>query len=143
MSGPPPAGGLLPPMRHTTPPSADDLVDMAETALSAIPEPLRDLVRGAAIVVEDTPDDETLAEMGLESPWELTGLYRGVPLTQKTVGDVPHAPDTVLLFREPILLEWIETGEDLFRLVRNVLIHEIGHHFGLSDDDIDRLEGEG
>ena len=129
-------------MRHGTPPSLDDLVEMAESALSAIPEPLRDLVRGAAIVVEDAPDDEILAEMGLESPWELTGLYHGTPLTQKSVLDVPQEPDTILLFREPILLEWIETGEDLFRLVRNVLIHEIGHHFGLSDEDIDRLEGE-
>ena len=116
---------------------------MAETAFDAIPASLRDLVRGAAIVVEDTPDDETLAEMGIESPWELTGLYRGVPLTQKSFSDVPQGPDTILLFREPILLEWIETGEDLFRLVRNVLIHEIGHHFGLSDADIARLENEG
>ncbi|WP_241671617.1 metallopeptidase family protein [Dankookia rubra] len=115
---------------------------MAETALSAIPAPLRDLVRGTAIVVEETPDDETLAEMGIDNPWDLTGLYRGVPLTQKSVLDVPLSPDTILLFREPILLEWIETGEELFRLVRNVLIHEIGHHFGLSDADIDRLEGE-
>ena len=125
-------------MRHGTPPSLDDLVEMAEAALSAIPEALRDLVRGTAIVVEDTPDDEILAEMGLESPWELTGLYHGTPLTQKSVLDVPQEPDTILLFREPILLEWIETGEDLFRLVRNVLIHEIGHHFGLSDRDLRR-----
>jgi predicted Zn-dependent protease with MMP-like domain len=130
------------PMHHGTPPSIDDLVEMAEAAFSAIPEALRDLVRGTAIVVEDAPDDETLAEMGLESPWELTGLYHGTPLTQKSVLDVPQEPDTILLFREPILLEWIETGEDLFRLVRNVLIHEIGHHFGLSDDDIARLEEE-
>ena len=83
-----------------------------------------------------------MEEMGLDSPWELTGLYRGVPLTEKGVGDAPAAPDTILLFREPILLEWIETGEDLFALVRNVLIHEIGHHFGLSDEDIARLESE-
>ncbi|TCZ63025.1 metallopeptidase family protein [Roseicella aquatilis] len=130
-------------MRHGTPPGLDDILDMAETALAAIPAPLREMVRGAAIVVEETPDDETLAEMGLDSPWELTGLYRGVPLPQKSVLDVPHSPDTILLYREPILLEWIETGEDLFRLVRNVLIHEIGHHFGLSDADIDRLEREG
>ena len=115
---------------------------MAEAALAAIPATLRDLVRGTAIVVEDTPDDETLAELGIETPWELTGLYRGTPLTQKSVLDAPQEPDTILLFREPILLEWIETGEELFSLVRNVLIHEIGHHFGLSDDDIDRLEGE-
>jgi acetylglutamate kinase len=130
-------------MTHGPPPSLDDIVEMAEAALSAIPEPLREMVRGAAIVVEETPDDETLAEMGLDSPWELTGLYRGTALTRKSVADVPGEPDMILLYREPILLEWIETGEDLFRLVRNVLIHEIGHHFGLSDEDIDRLEGEG
>jgi predicted Zn-dependent protease with MMP-like domain len=129
-------------MRFRTPPSTDDLVELAEKALSAIPEPLRKMVRGVAIVVEEVPDDETLAEMGLESPWELTGLYRGVPLTKKSVLDVPREPDTIFLYREPILLEWIETGEDLFHLVRNVVIHEIGHHFGLSDEDIARLEGE-
>jgi acetylglutamate kinase len=130
-------------MRHTVPPSLDDIVEMAEAAFSAIPQVLRDLVRGTAIMVEEVPDDETLEGLGIESPWELTGLYRGIPLTQKSVLDVPQEPDTILLFREPILLEWIETGEDLFRLVRNVLIHEIGHHFGLSDDDITRLEEEG
>lgn len=128
--------------RHTVAPSLDDLVEMAEQALGAVPEPLRDLVRGTAILVEDTPDEEMIESLGLDSPWELTGLYRGVPLTEKTSGDVSMMPDQILLFREPILLEWIETGEDLFRLVRNVLIHEIGHHFGLSDDDIARLESE-
>ncbi len=127
-------------MRFSTPPGLDDLVEMAEHALAAIPAPLRDLVRGTSILVEDTPDDEIIRDMGLESPWELTGLYQGVPLTAKSVGDIPREPDRILLFREPILLEWIETGEDLFSLVRNVLIHEIGHHFGLSDDDIARLE---
>ena len=67
----------------------------------------------------------------------------GTPLTQTSVADVPSEPNTILLYREAILLEWIETGEDLFRLVRNVLIHEIGHQFGLSDEDIERLEREG
>ena len=131
------------PMRHGTPPSLDDILELAETALSAIPQQLRDLVGGTVMAVEEAPDDEVLAEMGMESPWELTGLYRGTPLTQKSVLDIPAEPDTIVLFREPILLEWIETGEDLFRLVRNVLIHEIGHHFGLSDADISRLEEEG
>ena len=130
-------------MRHGTPPSLDDILELAETALSAIPQQLRNLVGGTVMAVEEAPDDDVLAEMGMESPWELTGLYRGTPLTQKSVLDVPAEPDTVVLFREPILLEWIETGEDLFRLVRNVLIHEIGHHFGLSDADISRLEDEG
>ena len=130
-------------MRYGTPPSLDDILELAETALSAIPQRLRNLVGGTVMAVEEAPDDEILAEMGMESPWELTGLYRGTPLTQKSVLDIPAEPDTIVLFREPILLEWIETGEDLFRLVRNVLIHEIGHHFGLSDADISRLEEEG
>ena len=130
-------------MRYGTPPSLDDILELAETALSAIPQELRNLVGGTVMAVEDAPDDDILAEMGMESPWELTGLYRGTPLTQKSVLDLPAEPDTIVLFREPLLLEWIETGEDLFRLVRNVLIHEIAHHFGFSDDDIERLEGEG
>ena len=131
-----------PAIRHTTPPSCEDIVELAEAALGAMPEMLREMVRGTAIVVEDIPDDATVEEMGLDSPWELTGLYRGIPLTQKSHADVVQEPDTILLYREPILLEWIETGEEIFALVRNVLIHEIGHHFGLSDDDIERLEGE-
>ena len=130
-------------MRYGTPPSLDDILELAEVALSAIPQELRNMVGGTVMAVEEAPDDEILAEMGMESPWELTGLYRGTPLTHKSVLDVPVEPDTIVLFREPILLEWIETGEDLFRLVRNVLIHEIGHHFGLSDADISRLEDEG
>jgi acetylglutamate kinase len=116
---------------------------MAEQAFGAIPKELRDLVRGAAIVVEEVADEETAAELGLESPWALTGLYRGTPLTRKSTLDAPMEPDSITLYREPILLEWVETGEDLFRLVRNVLIHEIAHHFGFSDEDIDRLEGDG
>jgi predicted Zn-dependent protease with MMP-like domain len=129
-------------MRPTTPPSLEDILEMAEDAFAAIPTELREMVRGTAILVEEVADDELAEEMGLDSAWELTGLYRGTPLTHKSVLDAPLAPDTILLFREPILLEWIETGEDLFRLIRNVVIHEIGHHFGLSDADIDRLENE-
>ncbi|MXP65691.1 metallopeptidase family protein [Roseomonas sp. M0104] len=130
-------------MRFNHPPSIEDLQEMAETAFSAIPEELRSAVQGTAILVEDLPDEETLEALELQHPWELTGLYRGVPLTEKTHLGVPGEPDTILLYREPILVEWIETGEDLFRLVRNVLIHEIGHHFGFSDEEIARLEGEG
>ena len=133
---------LRPMQRHTTPPSLDDIAEMAEAALGALPQELRASVRGVAILVEEVPDEETLAEMGLEHPWELTGLYRGRPLTEKTSADVAMEPDTILLYRESILVEWVESGEDLFRLVRNVLIHEIGHHFGFSDEEIARLEGE-
>ena len=130
-------------MRFGSPPSLDDLIELAEAALAAIPAALREPVRGAAIVVEDAADDDTLLEIGLDSPWELTGLYRGTPLPAKSVLETPMMPDTIVLYRGAILLEWIETGEDLFRLVRNVLIHEIGHHFGFSDADITRLEDEG
>lgn len=126
----------------TTPPSADDITDLAERALEALPARLAERVRGVGILVEDTPDDETIQALGLESPWELTGLYRGVPWGQEESVPVRHEPDLILLYREPILLEWIETGEDLFRLVRNVLIHEVAHHFGFSDAEIERLERE-
>ncbi|MEN9498355.1 MAG: hypothetical protein RIS83_174 [Pseudomonadota bacterium] len=129
-------------MRFTTPPTAEDLVELAEDALAAIPKPLRDLLKGVSILVEDIADDDLLQGLGLENPYELTGLYLGVPLTEKSVMAVPEEPDRILLFREPILLEWVEGGEDLFRLVRNVLIHEIGHHFGLTDEDIERLESD-
>jgi acetylglutamate kinase len=126
--------------RFHHPPTLEDILELAEQAFAAIPQELRELVRGAAIVVEEVADEETTAELGFESPWALTGLYRGTPLTQKSVMDAPMEPDTITLYREPILLEWVETSEDLFRLVRNVLIHEIAHHFGFSDDDIERLE---
>lgn len=129
--------------RWGAPPTAEDLAALAEAAFAAIPKPLRDAVRGTAILVEEVPDDETLAELGLEHSWELTGLYRGTPLIGKSVLDPPTGPDLVLLYREPILVEWVETGEDLFRLVRNVLIHEIAHHFGYSEEGIARLEEEG
>ncbi len=115
---------------------------LAERALAAMPKFLAEQVRGVGIVVEDMPDDETLDDMGIESAWDLTGLYRGVPLQHRSVSDLPRQPDMIFLYRQPILLEWIETGEDLYRLVRNVLVHEIAHHFGFSDAEIEALERE-
>ena len=125
---------------YTLPPSAEDIGDLADKALAAIPARLRAKVRGVSILVEDAADDDTLAELEIDNPWELTGLYRGIPWGEADGGAVPHAPDTILLYREPILLEWIETGGDLFGLVRTVLIHEIAHHFGFSDAEIAALE---
>jgi acetylglutamate kinase len=124
------------------PPSADDIADLAERALEAIPARLAQHVRGVGITVEDMPDEDTLEELGIESAWELTGLYAGTPLTQRSVEDIARQPDMIFLYREPILLEWIETGEDLDRLVRNVLIHEVAHHFGFNDAEIEALEAE-
>jgi predicted Zn-dependent protease with MMP-like domain len=127
---------------HTVPPSTEDIIALAERALAAIPARLLRHINNVGITVEDAPDDETLAEMGLDTPWDLTGLYRGTPLPLRSVGDVARGPDLIFLYREPILLEWIETGDDLFRLVRNVLVHEIAHYFGFSDAEIEALEAE-
>ncbi len=124
------------------PPSLDDIADMAERALAAIPPRLARHIAGTGITVEEMPDDETLDELGIESAWDLTGLYRGIPLTQRSVSDVARQPDLIFLYRQPILLEWVETGEDLFRLVRNVMVHEIAHHFGFCVIDITDLEQE-
>jgi predicted Zn-dependent protease with MMP-like domain len=126
----------------TTPPTEDDILAMAEAGLAAIPARLAEQVRGVAILVEPLADDELLAEMGIETPWELTGLYRGVPILQRSVSETASFPDTILLFREAILLEWIENGEDLGRLVASVLVHEIAHHFGFSDAEIEAIEAE-
>lgn len=89
--------------------------------------------------VEEFPDAAVCAEMGLD-PFELTGLYQGVDLTQKSVTEVLPLPDMVILYRRPLLDEWAEGGVSLGRLVSHVLIHEIGHHFGLSDSDMHAIE---
>lgn len=128
--------------RLARPPSADDLADLAERAFAAVPDRLARHVQGVGITVEEMPDDETLRDLGIESPWDLTGLYSGTPLTRRSLDDIARPPDLIFLYRQPILLEWIETDEDLYRLVRNVLVHEIAHHFGFSDEDIAAIEAE-
>lgn len=129
-------------VRWEFPPSIEDLVGLADRALLTIPPLLRERAEGLAILVEDLPDDETLEDLGIEDPWDLTGLYRGRGI-QRSITDVYDEPEMVVLYRLPILLEWIEDEHDLEALVRNVLLHEIGHHFGFSDEEIARLEEEG
>ena len=124
------------------PPGLDDLHAIAEAAFQDIPGELRRHVTGVVIRVADFPDDDVIADLGLESPFDLLGLYQGVSLDRKSVLDTPGDPDMVFLYRRPILDYWCETGEDLGHVVRHVLIHEIGHHFGLSDADMDRIEAE-
>jgi predicted Zn-dependent protease with MMP-like domain len=128
--------------QYTTAPEIDDIAELAERALAAIPARLRRQVAGVNIAVEELADDATLAEMEIENPWELSGLYRGTPLQYRDSGDVAPMPNQISLYRLPILLEWVEEGEDLYRLVRNVLVHEIAHHFGFSDAEIEALENE-
>jgi predicted Zn-dependent protease with MMP-like domain len=122
------------------PPTLQDIIALAEQALAAIPARFTEHARRIAIVVEEMADDETLDAMGIESGYDLTGLYRGTPMTQASVTNPSPDPDMILLYREPILLEWIESGEDLAALVNNVLVHELAHHFGFSDADIEALE---
>ena len=128
--------------RFTTPPDLADLEAQAREAFATIPTELRQFVGEVAIHVEDFPDDETLEEMECESPFDLLGLYRGIDMTRKSTQDVPEDVDMIFLYRRPILDFWCETGDDLVNVVRHVLIHEIGHHFGLSDEDMERLEAE-
>ena len=128
--------------RYGTPPTIADLEAVAREAFAGVPGQLRRFVQNVAIRVEDFPDDETLEDLECDSPFDLLGLYRGVDLTQKSVLDTPEDIDRIYLYRRPILDYWCETGEDLTHIVRHVLIHEIGHHFGLSDDDMERIEAE-
>ncbi len=125
---------------YTEAPTLADIEDCAAAAFATIPQRLRRLARGVVFQVADFPDAETEAEMGLESPFDLLGLYRGIPIGEKAGGHTPQDVDMVFLYRRPILDYWCETGEDLTHLIRHVLIHEIGHHFGFSDEDMERIE---
>ncbi|MDF2096798.1 MULTISPECIES: metallopeptidase family protein [Aquibaculum] len=127
---------------HGAPPSLVDMDAMAREALTAVPQELRRFLGDVTIRVDDFPDDEVLEQLDCESPFDLLGLYRGVDLTQRSFSDQPQDLDVIFLYRRPILDYWCETGEDLTRIVRHVLIHEIGHHFGLSDEAMERIEQE-
>ena len=122
------------------PPSIADLEALAQSALATIPDELKRHLGPVVIRVEDFPDEETEEEMELESPFDLLGLYRGVALPHKSVSSTSATIDMIFIYRRPILDYWCETGEDLAHVVRHVLIHEIGHHFGFSDDDMERIE---
>ena len=125
------------------PPSLTDIEAIAGRALAAIPAAFARHMGRVVIRVEEFPDEETEEQMGLESPFDILGLYRGVSLPHQSVMS-PHAdPELIFLYRRPILDYWCETGEDLYAVIRHVLIHEIGHHFGFSDEDMERIEREG
>lgn len=124
-----------------TAPDAADIESMALAAVEALPEAFRLPARGVALRVEDFATDAMLDELGIESPFELTGLYDGIPLIQKSVSDQPDRPDTVWLFRRAILDEWTDRGDvALADLVAHVMVHELAHHFGWSDEDIATID---
>ena len=128
--------------KYDVAPSRDDLDSIAESALATIPEGFRHHFDNVVIRVEELCDEDIERELELESPYDLSGLYQGVPLAGKSIAATPQNIDMIFLFRLPILLEWCESGEDLHHLVRHVLIHEMGHHLGLSDEAIERIESE-
>ncbi len=114
---------------------------MVDAALAAIPDPFRAAARDIAIQVVDMPPRHILEEMGEDDPMGLTGLYEGIPLTEKSSFDQPTQPDTIWLFRKPIIAEWTDRdGEPLANIVANVVVHELAHHFGWSDDDIAAID---
>lgn len=113
---------------------------LAVAALERLPEPFAQHLGDIVIRVEEFAEAEVLADLDIESEWDLTGLYQGRPLTEQSQWDSGDMPPQVTLYRQPLLAEWCETGVTLQALVTHVVVHEIGHHFGLSDDDMHALE---
>ena len=130
-------------MRSVGPaPSASDIEAIARRALEQLPEPFASQVVDVVLQVEEFADDETLEAMGIEESFELSGLYEGIPLPEKSVSHSGTLPDRIRLFRRPILDEWSSNDYSLERLVRHIVVHEIGHHFGFSDQDMHVLEAD-
>ncbi len=124
-------------------PSLDDIAAMARKALDSLDEPFRTHAKAVAIKVEDFADDETLSALKIDNPYELTGLYSGIALTLELHSQPSQIPPMVWLYRMPILDEWAAAGDiTLEELVAHVVVHELGHHFGWSDDEMNAALGE-
>jgi predicted Zn-dependent protease with MMP-like domain len=123
-------------------PSLAELEEMAHQMFDRLPKAFRSLCEGVIIRVDDFPTDEVLDEMGAATEFDLLGLFQGVGLPQQSNQDVARLPNMIWLYRRPILDYWAEHDEPLGHIVRHVLIHEIGHHFGLSDDDMEEIESQ-
>jgi predicted Zn-dependent protease with MMP-like domain len=121
-------------------PDVETITALARDTLARLPAPFAQHLDGVLLRVEEFADDDVLKEMGIEDPFELSGLYTGRPVGEKSVSDSGALPDMIHLYRRPLLDEWIETGVSLDALIAHVVIHEVGHHFGLSDDDMHALE---
>lgn len=124
------------------PPTAEVLEHLAHAAFARIPEPFREHLANIVVRIEEFADDEALASVGLEDPWQLSGLYHGLPVGEQSAWHSGTMPPMITLFRQPLLAEWCETGVDLAALVTHVVVHEVGHHFGLSDEDMHALEAQ-
>lgn len=119
----------------------DDITRYAEAALNGLPQPFRELCQDVILQVVDFPEPQMLAELEIDDRFELTGLYDGIPITQKSNVEPSPFPDTVWLFAEPILAEWRERGNDTLEdLVHHIVIHEIAHHLGWTDEEIAQID---
>jgi predicted Zn-dependent protease with MMP-like domain len=126
--------------RFGIPPSAGEMEAIARRVLDSLPEPFAESLRDVVLLIEDFADDETLSAMDIEDPFDLTGIYEGIPVTERSVEHSGTMPDRIRLFRRPILDEWADGDDTLEHLVAHVLVHEVGHHFGLSDEAMHALE---
>jgi len=123
-------------------PSLEDIDRLARKAFSDLPTDFRNLCDGLVIAVEDFPSEDVLEEMNAETEFDILGLFTGRGLTQAGTGYTGEMPNMIHLYRRPILDYWAEHEESLGSVVTHVLVHEIGHHFGLSDDDMEKIETE-
>ena len=123
-----------------TAPDAATIEAYARAALAGLPPPFAAHLDNVVLLVEELADDATLDALGIADPFELTGLYHGRPLGEKSSLDSGALPDRIHLYRRALLDEWVETGVSLESLIAHVVVHEVGHHFGLSDDDMHALE---
>lgn len=123
-------------------PSMDEFERLARAAYRALPDQFRQWTTGIMIRIEEFATDEVLDSLGIESEYDLMGLYQGVSLDRKSVSDTVTEQDVVVLYRRPILDYWAAGDEQLGDIVTHVLVHEIGHHFGLSDDDMESIEAK-
>ena len=122
-------------------PDNEVILTLAKAAIAGLPSAYRTAAEAIALRVQDFAEDEILEALGIADPYELTGLYDGVPLTEKSVSEQTMQPDQIWLFRLPILEEWIDRGDvSLGELVAHVFIHELAHHFGWTDADIARID---
>jgi predicted Zn-dependent protease with MMP-like domain len=127
-------------MRAILPPSPQAFESLARQAILTMPSHFRDQLHDIVIKVEEFAAAEQLAAVGIESKWNLSGLYEGRPLINRTIWETGGMPPVISLFRQPLLAEMAQTGVSLEELVYHVVIHEAGHHFGFSDEEMHALE---
>ena len=123
-------------------PSAPDIHEIARDTLARLPSPFKESLGDVVLVIEEVADPDTARGLGLDYPMQLSGLYQGVPLHLQSVSMSGMIPERITLYRRPIIAEWRSTTFSLAQIVSHIVIHEVGHHFGFSDDDIDALERE-